>query len=71
MQNSSMENPYELLPAGERDAEQFSRPSVSYWQDAWRRLKKDKLAVFGMIFLTIVTLFAIFGPLFCPYEYDT
>ena len=64
MQNPSMENPYELLNPEERDAEQFSRPSISYWQDAWRRLKKDKLAMFGMVFIAIVALF-------CPYEYDT
>ena len=71
MQNPSMENPYELLNPEERDAEQFSRPSISYWQDAWRRLRKDKLAMFGMVFIAIVALFAIFGPMFCPYEYDT
>ncbi len=65
-----IENPYELLGTAQRESEQFSRPSVSYWQDAWRRLTKDKLAVFGMIFLLIITLLAIFGPLFSPYEYD-
>ncbi len=65
-----MEFPYEPIPFAEREAEQFSRPSVSYWKDAWRRLKKDRLAMFGIVFLAIISLAAIFGPFFSPYEYD-
>lgn len=49
-------------------AEAVSRPSLSYWKDAWGRLLKNKLAVLGMIFLILLTLFAIFGPVFSPYE---
>ena len=29
-----------------------------------------KLAVFGLVMILIVSLFAIFGPMFCPYAYD-
>ncbi|MBO0603283.1 ABC transporter permease [Sporosarcina sp. E16_3] len=43
------------------------RPSLSYWKDAWRRLRKNKLAISGLIFLIILTLFAIFGPIFSPH----
>ncbi len=35
---------------------------TSLWQDAWRRLVKNKLAVFGMVVVLLVTLASIFGP---------
>jgi oligopeptide transport system permease protein len=35
---------------------------TSLWRDAWRRLLKNKLAVFGLIVVIIVTLASIIGP---------
>ena len=61
---------YQPLDKASISADQISRPSVSYWKDAWRRFRKDKLAMFGLVMIIIVSLFAIFGPMFCPYEYD-
>ena len=61
---------YQSLDKASISADQISRPSVSYWKDAWRRFCKDKLAVFGLVMILIVSLFAIFGPMFCPYAYD-
>ncbi|MFD2629361.1 ABC transporter permease [Oceanobacillus kapialis] len=49
-------------------AETVARPSLSYWQDAWRRLVKNKLAMAGLFFLILLTFFAIFGPIISPYE---
>ena len=46
-----------------------SGPSLSYWQDAWLRLKKDKAAMLGLIFILALLLFAIIGPAFSPYSY--
>ena len=61
---------YQPLDKASISADQISRPSVSYWKDAWRRFRKDKLAVFGLVMILTVSLFAIFGPMFCPYAYD-
>ena len=36
--------------------------SSSLWRDAWRRLLKNKLAVFGMIVVAIITLASLLGP---------
>ena len=44
-----IDNRYAPLDASSLSADEISRPSVSYWQDAWRRFKRDKLAVFGLI----------------------
>lgn len=35
---------------------------TSLWQDAWRRLLKNKLAVFGMVVVILITLLSIVGP---------
>ncbi len=51
-----------------RSAEAVSRPSLSYWKDAWRRLRSNKLAMLGLVFLVLLALLAIFGPIFSPYD---
>lgn len=62
---------YAFVPKEQRTGEeQLSRPSLTYWQDAWRRLKKDKLAMFGLVCIAIISLLAIFGPMISPYAYD-
>jgi len=35
----------------------------SLWRDAWRRLLKNKLAVFGLVVVIAITLSSVFGPL--------
>src|SRR5689334_20700759 len=35
---------------------------TSLWRDAWRRLLKNKLAVFGLIVVIVVTIASIIGP---------
>jgi oligopeptide transport system permease protein len=35
---------------------------TSLWQDAWRRLLKNKLAVFGMIVVVLITIASVVGP---------
>ena len=44
-------------------------PPVSLWRDAWYRLKRNKLAIFGLIIVTILAFAAIFGPYLTPYDY--
>jgi oligopeptide transport system permease protein len=35
---------------------------TSLWRDAWRRLLKNKLAVFGLVVVVIITIASIVGP---------
>ena len=35
---------------------------TSLWRDAWRRLLKNKLAVFGLVVVVLITLASIIGP---------
>jgi len=50
------------------DAEAIVRPSLTYWADAWRRLKSNKLAIISMGLLIIIALFAIFAPMLSQYD---
>ena len=44
------------------DSDAIVRPTVTYWQDAWRRLRKNPIAVFSMILLLACVLFITLGP---------
>lgn len=41
--------------------------SESLWKQAFKRLKKNKLAMGGLIFILFMFLFSFIGPLFSPY----
>lgn len=47
-----------------------SQDGTSLWQDACRRLFKNKLAMIGLVFLSTLTLLSIFAPWIAPYAYD-
>lgn len=49
--------------------ETISRPNLSFWQDAWRRLKKNRAAFIGLIIIVIYGLLAIFAPVLSHYTY--
>lgn len=59
---------WEKVPSGEAAATQ-SAPSLTYWQDARRRLLANKPAVVSMVFIVLLILAAIFGPYFSPFTY--
>lgn len=42
----------------------ISRPSLTYWQDAWIRLRKNKIAIVSLSIIIIYILLAIFAPVF-------
>ena len=60
-----------FLPAVDnfKEAEKISRPSISYWSDAWRRLKSNKLAMFGLIIIVLLLIMAIIGPYLSGFTY--
>jgi len=60
---------FELVPKEQKKLNEMVRPSMSYWQDVWRRLKKNKLAMFGLIVVILMTVIAILGPMFSKYNY--
>ncbi|ANL31345.1 oligopeptide ABC transporter permease protein (plasmid) [Rhizobium phaseoli] len=49
--------------------ETIEEPPVSLWRDAWHRLRRNKLAVFGLVVVLILAFTAAFGPYLTPYDY--
>jgi len=58
-----------FLSEKEKEFEEF-RPSLTYWQDAWRRLKKNKMSMVGLVGIILIILFAIIGPLTTSMSYS-
>jgi oligopeptide transport system permease protein len=46
------------------------RQNLTYWSDAWRRLKKNKVALAGLFTIIVIIIFSVFGPLFTNYSYS-
>ncbi len=55
----------------EEDAQDVSGPSLTYLQDVWRRLKKNKLSIFGLCLIILIVALALFGQFLTKYDYST
>ena len=51
-----------------RDAERIDRPSLSYWQDVWRRLGSNRRAITSLYIVVGLLLFTLVGPLLWPVD---
>jgi oligopeptide transport system permease protein len=51
-------------------AEVIRRPSVSYWQDAWMRIRKNRLAMLSAAYIAVLTVAVIVGPWLIEYTHD-
>ena len=47
-----------------------ARPQLSYWKDAWIRLRKNKGAIVGLFVLSFIILLAVIGPIMNDYGRD-
>ena len=73
-----MNEPYtpsanDFAPADAAEKESFitRAKSTSYWKDAWRRLRKNTVAMIALGVIIFLVLFAFVGPLLTPYDYST
>lgn len=57
------------LEKSEKDADKVSRKSLTFWQDAGRRLRQNKVAMISMITIIIIVLVCVFVPMFYPITY--
>ena len=67
------------MPAADRPTAPAARPAPlaepleqghSPWQDAWQRLQKNRLAVFGLWALVVVSLACVVGPWLMHFGYE-
>jgi oligopeptide transport system permease protein len=60
--------PFEPAPgdfakvAAGRPSQALARPSLSYWQDAWQRLKRNRRALISLVIVIALGLFTVAGP---------
>ncbi len=50
--------------------ESISRPSITFWKEAWIRIRNNKAAFLALIILTLYVLLAIFAPMLSQYKFD-
>jgi oligopeptide transport system permease protein len=64
--------PEDFQPASAEEKSSFapSYKSVSFWGDAWRRLKRNRVAMTAAVFIVLLFVFAFAGPFLVPYSYD-
>ena len=62
----------DFAPASEADKKSLvqMRPSVSFWKDAMRRMRKNKVALVSLIIILVVMILSFIVPSFYPYKYD-
>jgi oligopeptide transport system permease protein len=53
------------------EAEHLVRPCLTYWQDAWIRLRKNKVAILSIGILALYVAMSIVGPHMVSFEYKS
>lgn len=61
---------FKIVGCENSDADRISRPNMTYWQDAWRRLKQNKVAIASLIILILIGLMTIIGPIITKFSYE-
>jgi len=60
---------FKHIGINEERSQAILRPSMTYWQDAWRRFKKNPVALLSLAFIILLAIMAVFGPMMTPYDY--
>ncbi len=63
--------PSELFAPAQRkdDTDKITRPTIGFWKDVVRRLRQNKLAMFGFILIVLMLIMAFVGPQISGYSY--
>ncbi|KOR88418.1 ABC transporter permease [Paenibacillus solani] len=62
---------FQKIGPDEKQSEVIQRESLSSWRDSWERLRKNKLAMTGLIIMILIVIMAIIGPMISDYDYET
>lgn len=53
---------FKIVGINKDEMDLIVRPNLTYWQDAWRRLRKNKVAMISLIALIVLVFLVLFGP---------
>lgn len=62
---------FKIVGCDDANADAIVRPNISYWQDAWRRLKKNKVAMVSLVSLVVIILMCAFGPYMSGFSFES
>jgi len=62
---------FERIELDASHAERIAKPSLSFWQDAWLRIRKNKAAIVSMFILAFIIIMAFVGPMISPHDAET
>lgn len=62
-------NEFKIVGKDLAESEKIAKPSLTYWQDAYRRIKKNKVTVFFFFVIVALTILSIVGPYLNKYTY--
>ncbi|WP_033843304.1 oligopeptide ABC transporter permease [Geobacillus sp. FSL W8-0032] len=54
---------FQPAPPNVGEQEKINRPSLTFWQDAWLRLRENKAAIVGLVMILLLALMAIIAPM--------
>ncbi len=58
---------FEPVGVDAQEAEKISGPPIGFWGDAWRRLKRNRIALVSAVVILVVLALAVVGPLLTPH----
>lgn len=64
-------NEFSIIGCSESDSEKIARPQMTYWQDAWRRLKQNRIAMVAIGILVVIGVMTIFGQYINGFNYES
>lgn len=62
-------NEFKIVGKDLEESEKIAKPSLTYWQDAYRRLKANKVTVFFFWIIVALVIMAIVGPYLNKFSY--
>lgn len=60
---------FKVVGFTQEESNRIDRPTISYWQDAWRRLRKNPVAMVSLCVLIILVIMCIVGPYIRGYDF--
>ena len=68
--NQFSEEDFASASSDEKESMVQMHKSVSYWQDAWRRFRKNHVSLGALFVFILILLFSFIGPFFIDYSYE-